>query len=385
MNSWKQKRSANSFLALEDGSIFRGYSFGACRDALGEVVFNTGMTGYQEILSDPSYTGQIVVMTYPEMGNTGVNPSDMESHRCFVNGFVAHNINRPSNWRTTESLQDFLCRHGIPGLAGIDTRALTIKLRSAGTLKGFISAEGKLDERRAVDTARAWEGLDGQDYAKRVTCAKIHEWDAEGAITRSWGIADSLPPADLSVTVYDYGVKWNILRRLRQAGMAVKVVPADTPASKVLALKPDGVLLSNGPADPAAVTYAVEAARELLGKVPLFGICLGHQIMGLALGGRTFRLKFGHHGCNHPVLELASKKTAITSQNHNFAVAEDSLDANEVEITHINLNDRTIEGFRHRRLPAFSVQYHPEAAPGPHDASDLFLKFRTMIETFKSR
>lgn len=376
---WRRRRQRGAFLALADGSIFRGYSFGAERDALGEAVFNTGMSGYQEILTDPSYNGQFVVMTCPEIGNIGINVEDMESRRCFANGFIAHEVNVPSNWRANESLDAFLRRAGVPGLAGIDTRALTIRLRETGSQRAYLSVEGKVNVAEAVKRANEWEGLDGQDYAARVSCAAPYEWDPDGSKTLSWGIAEALPKPDLRIVAYDYGIKWNILRCMRRNGMATTVVPARTPPDDVLTLKPDGIFLSNGPADPAAVTYAVEAARYLLGKVPLMGICLGHQIMGIAFGGRTYRLKFGHHGCNHPVMELASRKVEITSQNHNFAVAADSLDPAKVEITHVNLNDKTVEGIRHKREPAFSVQYHPEASPGPHDAAYLFQRFRKLI------
>lgn len=378
--NWAEQRDKPVFLALEDGTILRGYSIGAPVDALGEVVFNTGMTGYQEILTDPSYHGQLVTMTYPEIGNTGMNPADMESHRLPANGLIVHGMNADSNWRSAESLGDCLRRSRIPGIAGVDTRRLTAKLRDDGTLKGFLSVSGGVSEEEAVRRAREWRGLDGQDYASRVTCAEAYRWDADGALTRSWGIATELPETDLDIVAYDFGIKWNILRSLRRSGMDVTVVPAKTPARDVLAMKPDGVLLSNGPADPAAVTYAIEAARELIGKVPVMGICLGHQILGCAVGGATYRLKFGHHGCNHPVMEMATRNVEITSQNHNFAVDGNTLDAAKIEITHINLNDRTVEGIAHRSEPMFAVQYHPEAAPGPHDPFYLFGRFRELIE-----
>ena len=377
--NWKAKRDGNAFLALEDGTVYRGVSAGAPADAVGEVVFNTGMSGYEEILSDPSYAGQFVTMTYPEIGNTGINAADMESRGMFLNGFLVHELNEPSNWRADESLRAALEARGIPALAGLDTRALTCRLRDTGTLKGYLSVEGRVDEEAAVARARDWEGLDGQDYASRVTCEAPYAWDPEGTLTRSWGVADSLPPADLKVVAYDYGIKWNILRSLRLCGMEVTVVPARTPASEVLGMEPDGVFLSNGPADPAAVTYAAEAIRQLLGKIPLMGICLGHQLLGIALGGRTYRLKFGHHGINHPVMNLETRATEVTSQNHNFAIAEDSL-GTDVEVTHLNLNDNTVEGLRSRVLPAFSVQYHPEAGPGPHDPFYLFRQFRALMK-----
>ncbi|MDI6773819.1 MAG: glutamine-hydrolyzing carbamoyl-phosphate synthase small subunit [Verrucomicrobiota bacterium] len=377
--NWKEQREKPAFLALADGSVWRGYSVGASVDAVGEVVFNTGMSGYQEILSDPSYSGQFVTMTCPEIGNVGLNPEDMESRRLFDSGFIMREMNEPSNWRCRESLARSLRRHGIPGIAGIDTRALTSLLRDKGTQKGFLSVTGKVGEKEAVGRALAWAGLDGQDYASKVSCAKAHQWDPNGKLTRSWGVANELPPADLKVVAYDFGIKWNILRCLRLNGMNVTIVPARTTAREALALKPDGVFLSNGPADPAAARYAIEAARQLLGKAPIMGICLGHQILGLAMSGRTYRLKFGHHGCNHPVKELASGKVEITSQNHNFAVDVATLNKACIEVTHINLNDNTVEGLRHRKEPMFCVQHHPEAGPGPHDPRYLFKRFRDLM------
>ncbi|MCG2660013.1 MAG: glutamine-hydrolyzing carbamoyl-phosphate synthase small subunit [Kiritimatiellae bacterium] len=382
MNSrwnWRGKREKTAFLALADGTIFHGYSVGAGMDALGEVVFNTGMTGYQEILSDPSYSGQLVTMTCPEIGNTGINAADMESRQFFANGFILHEMNTPSNWRAEVSLEECLRRNAVPAIAGIDTRALTSKLRDQGTLKGYLAVSGKIDEQQAVRLATEWGGLDGQDYAAKVSCQQPYLWDETGKLSASWGIADSLPKADLKIVAYDFGIKWNILRSMRRNGMAVTVVPAATSAAEVLALKPHGVLLSNGPADPAAVTYAIENARRLMGKVPLMGICLGHQILGIACGGRTCRLKFGHHGCNHPVKDLKTGKVEITSQNHNFTVDPNSMDQGQVEITHINLNDQTVEGIEHKQEPMFSVQYHPEACPGPHDPYYLFSRFRRLI------
>ena len=376
---WRLQRERPAFLALEDGSIMRGYSIGAARDDVGEVVFNTGMTGYQEILSDPSYAGQFVTMTYPEIGSTGINAADMESRAFFAAGFIVHEANTASNWRAEESLTESLERWNVPGIAGLDTRALTSKLRDAGTLKGYLSVCGEVGEAEAVEKAKAWCGLDKQDYASRVSVDEAYAWDKDGTLTASWGIAEELSDSDLKIVAYDFGIKWNILRSMRRSGMDISVVPAKTPASEVLAMKPDGVFMSNGPADPSAVTYAIDAARELLGKVPVMGICLGHQILGLACGGKTYRLKFGHHGCNHPVMDLETREVEITSQNHNFAIDPDSLDASKVEVTHLNLNDRTVEGLRHKSEPMFCVQYHPEACPGPHDPYYLFARFREMI------
>ncbi|MEI6971421.1 MAG: glutamine-hydrolyzing carbamoyl-phosphate synthase small subunit [bacterium] len=380
--NWSEKREKNAFIALEDGTVLRGYSVGAPVNTVGEVVFNTGMSGYQEILSDPSYSGQIVTMTCTEIGNVGVNLDDMESGRFHANGFVVHEMNEPSNWRANESLQQALVRYGIPAIAGIDTRALTARLRTHGTMKACLVAGGKapaLDDRRALAMAREWGGLDGQDYAAKVSCTEEYKWDPDGRISTSWGMGDSLPAADLKIVAYDFGIKWNILRSMRRSGMDVTVVPAITTADRVLAMKPDGVFLSNGPADPAAVVYAIDNARKLIGKVPVMGICLGHQILGLATGAKTYRLKFGHHGCNHPVKDLHTAKIEITSQNHNFAIDAATIDSSKVEVTHINLNDQTVEGIKHRTEPMFCVQYHPEACPGPHDPYYLFARFREMI------
>ncbi|MCF7854174.1 MAG: glutamine-hydrolyzing carbamoyl-phosphate synthase small subunit [Candidatus Pacebacteria bacterium] len=377
--NWREQREKPAFLALEDGSVFRGHSVGAAQDAIGEVVFNTGMTGYQEILTDPSYHGQLVTMTYPEIGNTGVNRDDVESRRIFANGFIVHEMNEPENWRSTQPLREYLDEQQVPGLAGVDTRALTVKLRNAGTLKGYLAVTGTVSRETAVQRAREWPGLDGQDYASKVSCREAFDWDANDSLSRSWGIAEELPQPDLTVVAYDYGVKWNILRRLRQQGMTVKVVPAQASAEDVLALKPDGLFLSNGPADPAGVTYAIRAIRDLIGRLPIMGICLGHQLIGLAMGGKTYRLKFGHHGCNQPVKDVLTGSVHITSQNHNYVVDPETLPDGAVEVTHVNLNDDTVEGLRHTKAPLFSVQFHPEAAPGPHDATYMFRRFRELI------
>lgn len=367
-----------AFVALADGTILRGHSFGALVDGPGEVIFNTGMTGYEEILTDPSYKGQIVTLTYPEIGNTGFNPEDYESEKIQANGLIVCNYNEPSSFRATESLAQALQKAGVPAVYGVDTRALTSKLRSEGSQKGYICVTGKLSESDGVRLASEWEGLDGKDYAALVSTKKTYVWGKDRSADGFLSPVAAKP--DLKIVAYDFGVKYNILRHMQAVGMEVTVVPAATPAEEVLKMKPDGVFLSNGPADPAAVTYAVENIRKLLGKVPLMGICLGHQLLGTALGGKTCRLKFGHHGCNHPVMDLRTRAVAITSQNHNFMVDFATLDETIVEITHLNLNDNTVEGLRHRTYKAFSVQYHPEAAPGPNDAADLFKAFRVMIK-----
>lgn len=362
----------------------RGETIGAEIDAHGEVVFNTGMSGYQEILSDPSYAGQFVTMTYTEIGNYGTNVEDMESAKLHLNGFIVHEANEPSNWRDDKDLNNFLKASNVPGIAGIDTRALTLKLRESGTLRGFMHCSDEdVPPEEAIERCKKWPGLDNQDYAAKVTCEKPYKWDEDGKLTASWGVAEELPPADLSVVVYDFGVKWNILRSLRIHGFDVDVVPAGTAAADVLAKKPDGVFFSNGPADPAAVSYAIDAAKELVGKVPIFGICLGHQILGLACGGDRYRLKFGHHGCNHPVMNLAQGTVEITSQNHNFAIKGDAMPSC-LETTHVNLNDQTVEGIRHKTEPMFAVQYHPEAAPGPKDPAYLFKQFRDLVVSGKT-
>jgi carbamoyl-phosphate synthase small subunit len=382
-----------ALLALEDGTVLRGRSIGAEGTRCGEVCFNTSMTGYQEILTDPSYKAQIVTMTYPEIGNTGVNPEDEESYRPHVSGFVVRQLSPlGSNFRCRETLQDYLLRNGIPALQGVDTRFLTKRLRVHGALKGVISTE-PMDDAEAVERARAWEGLEGRDYVREVTHEKAFVWDEKGHQNPNWhdeheraqGVARNLPPAEHRIVAYDFGIKYNILRRLREHGFHVTVVPAHTTAAEVLALEPDGIFLSNGPGDPAALDYAHRAVRELVGERPLFGICLGHQVLCHALGGRTFKLKFGHRGGNQPVQDLRDGRVAITSQNHGYAVDTDSFASGEVEVTHVNLNDGTCEGLRHRRHAAFSVQYHPEASPGPHDANYFFGQFRESVVEWKRR
>lgn len=368
---WKAERERAAFLALADGTVFHGVAFGAAVDQVGEVVFNTGMSGYQEILTDPSYAGQIVTLTAAEVGNYGTNPEDVESRGLFLHGLVVNDLNAASNYRSTQSLDSYLRAAGVPGLYGVETRALTLHLRDNGNQKAYLHVAGDaLTEAEAVARARAWEGLDGQDYAAKATCSAPYEYAP---------CEENRP----HVVCYDFGVKTNILRSLA-AFARVTVVPAKTSAAAVLAMKPDGVFLSNGPADPAAVTYAIDNIRELLesnphAPLPIFGICLGHQLLSLACGARTGRLRFGHHGCNHPVKNLATGNVEITSQNHNFAVLPDSVPGC-LEVTHVNLNDGSIEGVRHRTLPAFSVQYHPESCPGPHDSDYLFDQFRKMLE-----
>ena len=361
---WRRERERKAFLALADGEVFHGVAFGARKNRCGEVVFNTGMSGYQEILTDPSYAGQFVTLTTAEVGNYGINPEDVESRGLFLSGLVIGDKTEPSNFRSTESLDDYLTANGVPGLYGVDTRALTIHLREHGNQKAFLCLDGAMTETDAILKAQAWEGLDGQDYASRVTCEKPYEFSS----------LSSLP----HVVCYDFGVKTNILRSLATFAR-VTVVPAKTPAADVLAMKPDGVFLSNGPADPAAVTYAIENVKAILGKVPIMGICLGHQLLSLACGAKTGRLRFGHHGCNHPVKNLATGHVEITSQNHNFAVCPKTVPAC-LEVTHLNLNDNSIEGVRHKTYPAFSVQYHPESCPGPHDSAYLFDEFREMMK-----
>ena len=356
--------SSQAYLALADGTVFNGVSCGAACDLPGEAVFNTGMSGYQEIVSDPSYFGQIVTLSTAEVGNYGCNDEDMESRGVFLNGLIVQNLNPPSSWRSRRSLDDLLKNSGRPILSGVDTRRLVLHIRENGTQKAWLHADGtELPVEEAVAKARAWSGLDGLDCAAEVAVAKPYNWSDKG---------------DLHVVVIDCGVKYNILRQLAANGFRVTVVPCGTTAEAIFNLRPDGVLLSNGPGDPDGVVGVVDCVKKLLGKVPIMGICLGHQILGLACGAKTGRLHFGHHGCNHPVKNLLTNTVEITSQNHNFAIMPDSLGDN-LEVTHVNLNDGTIEGVRHRTLPAFSVQYHPEAAPGPFDARYLFGQFKELM------
>jgi len=375
---------SEAILALEDGFVLRGRAFGAEAVALGEVCFNTSMTGYQEVLTDPSYRGQIVSMTYPQIGNYGIAPEDDESDGPHVRGFVVRELSPvASNWRSRLTLEEYLIRHGIPGIQEVDTRALTLHLRTRGALRGVITRE-KLSDAAAVALARS-AAYEGVDFVKEVTAKKSYEWDPEGVESREWTLSGrkELPPVTMRVTAFDFGVKRNILRCLRQRGFGVRVVPADCSAAEVLAGDPDGIFLSNGPGDPSVLGYAHKTVRELIGKKPIFGICLGHQILGYAMGGKTFKLKFGHRGGNQPVKDLISGRVSITSQNHGFAVDTESVPGGEVEVTHINLNDGTCEGMRHKREKVFSVQYHPEAAPGPHDASYFFDEFAKMVAETK--
>jgi len=373
-----------ALLALEDGRFFEGKSFGATGTRVGEICFNTAMTGYQEVLTDPSYRGQIVTMTYPLIGNCGINSLDQESESPHVRGFVIEELSAlPSNWRSEMSLDEYLGKWNIPGLQGVDTRALTRHLRTRGAMKACLTTE-ELSVQEAVQRAVEGEGVVGMDYVREVSTPKIYQWDPEDRLSEPWSISNGdgkqkLPSTRFRIIAYDYGIKRNILRLLRQKGFNVTVVPASTTADEVLALNPDGIFLSNGPGDPAALSYAHRTVHDLMGKKPIFGICLGHQVLGFAFGGSTFKLKFGHRGANQPVKDLQTGKVAITSQNHGFAVDPDSLPSN-VEVTHINLNDGTVEGMRHKELPIFSVQYHPEAAPGPHDASYFFSQFADLID-----
>jgi carbamoyl-phosphate synthase small subunit len=372
-----------ALLALADGTVFTGRAFGADGEVGGEVVFNTAMTGYQEILTDPSYKEQLVAMTYPEIGNVGVNREDVEARQPHVAGFIVKEYwDPPSNWRAEQSLGDYMRDHGIVGISGIDTRALVRHLRIHGAQEGIISTTD-LDAQRLVARAKARPGLVGRDLVREVTCTEAYDWSEPLWRLEGPTIGDTPDRKDGPfVIAYDYGIKFNILRNLVSAGCKVRVVPASTTAADVLKQKPDGVFLSNGPGDPDAVPYARDNVVKLIGTVPIFGICLGHQILGLALGGETYKLKFGHHGANHPVLDATTGKVEITSQNHGFAVDVDSLQG-KASLTHLNLNDRTVEGLTSTTEPLFSVQYHPEASPGPHDSGYLFRRFVDLIERTK--
>ena len=368
-----------ALLALEDGTVFWGKPFGTLGETFGEVVFNTNLTGYQEVLTDPSYKGQIVTMTYPLIGNYGINEADLESVRPQVEGFIVKEGSKhASNWRAQYGLEEWLQRHGVVGIQALDTRALTRHLRTRGAMRGAISTID-LDPDSLIARVQASPGLIGRDLVCEVTCNAPYAWSV-GEWRWPTGYAQSVidPRERFRVVAYDFGIKRNILRKLVHSGCDVTVVPANTTAFEALQLNPDGIFLSNGPGDPEGVPYAIEAVRQLIGVKPIFGICLGHQILGLALGGKTYKLKFGHRGGNQPVMHLSTHKVEITAQNHGFAVDADSLPA-EVEVTHLNLNDRTVEGMRHRELPVFSVQYHPEASPGPHDSWYLFERFRAML------
>jgi carbamoyl-phosphate synthase small subunit len=367
-------------LALEDGTVFEGRSFGAQKDSFGEVVFNTAITGYQEVFTDPSYAGQIVVLTNPQIGNYGATPLDNEAIKPFIEGLVVREFSPlASNLRSVESADRFLADHGIPIAAEVDTRALVRHLRTRGVMRGVLSATGG-DPAGLIERARNVPSMTGLDLATRVSTTSAYNWDQPVEPTSPSDLT-GLPEAPCChVVAYDFGIKRNILRRLVQTGCRVTVVPAATQAEDVLALKPDGVFLSNGPGDPEPLEHQAAQVRKLIGKKPIFGICLGQQVLGLALGGKTYKLKFGHRGANHPVLNSITNKVEITSHNHGFAVDPDSLNANEVELTHVNLNDNTLEGFRLRNHPVFCVQYHPEAAPGPHDSLYLFDDFMTMMK-----
>jgi carbamoyl-phosphate synthase small subunit len=369
-----------ALLALEDGLVLKGRSFTGEGESTGEVVFNTAMTGYQEILTDPSYKGQIVTMTYPLMGNYGINPEDIESRGVQVEGFIVKEYHPyPSNWRAKGNLADYLKAAGKLGVEGFDTRAITKRLRETGAMRGLISTLD-LDPESLVRRARELPSMEGQDLVPLVTCRRAYWWPQFPADTDDTDLETLWSQrTGRKIVLYDYGVKFNRIRSLIERGLSVLVVPATTPAAAVLNLKPDGIILSNGPGDPAAVTYAVDNVRQCLGAAPMFGICLGHQLLGLALGGRTFKLKFGHRGANQPVKNFVSGRVEITSQNHGFAVDLKSIPDPLVELTHINLNDNTLEGLRHPGLKAFSVQYHPEASPGPHDADYLFEEFLQMV------
>jgi carbamoyl-phosphate synthase small subunit len=384
-----QGGTMKALVALEDGTVFEGRSFGGEGEKEGEIVFNTSMTGYQEIMTDPSYKGQIVTMTYPLIGNYGVNDEDVESKGPKVEGFIVREFSRiTSNYRATGDLLSYFARHHILAIEEIDTRALTKHLRVRGAMKGVISTRD-LNPESLVQKARQWQGIVGVDLVKEVTCAEAYEFGVQGSGLRAQGSDLNLEPgtsnSQLRVVVMDFGVKMNILRILKSMGCDVIVVPAWEKAETILAHKPDGVLLSNGPGDPEGVPYAITEIRKLFGKLPIFGICLGQQLLGLAYGGKTYKLKFGHRGANQPIQEISTGKVSITSENHGFAVDVESIKEHPVRITHVNLNDKTIEGIEHTELPVFSVQYHPEASPGPHDSYGLFEKFKNMMNTNREK
>jgi len=372
--------SHTAILALEDGSVFEGLAYGAQTVRSGEVVFNTSLTGYQEVFTDPSYTGQIVVLTNPQVGNYGTNVSDNESARPYIEGLVVREwAEQPSNWRSDQTADQFLASSGVPVISEMDTRGLVRVLRSRGVMRGVLSTQGG-DGKTLVEQARNIPSMAGLDLATRISTPGAYEWSDPVTACSPSELLPDVSPRTYRVVAYDFGIKRNILRRLVHSGAQVTVVPAGTSAEDVLALKPDGVFLSNGPGDPEPLTGPIAEIRKLIGKVPVFGICLGHQLLGLAFGGKTFKLKFGHRGINHPVLNYRTNKVEITVQNHGFCVDPDSLNQNEVELTHINLNDQTLEGLRHRSHPVFCVQYHPEAAPGPHDSHYLFDDFIAMMK-----